>query len=283
MHKNSFTVLGCDADFDGAAIVLFGAPFDGTTSFRPGARFGPAAIRNDSVGMETYSPYQDRDLEELHICDVGDLELPFGNTERALSMVGETASEILNADKIPLMLGGEHLLTLAAVKAALQKYPDLRIVQFDAHTDLRDEYMGEQLSHANVMRRVWEEVGDGRVYQLGIRSGEKNEFDFAREHTRLSKFDLTAFGEVTAALKGFPVYFSLDLDILDPGVFPGTGTPEPGGVSFQELLNAVLKLRDLNVVAADLMELSPPYDQSGASTAAACKILREILLTCKGE
>lgn len=283
LNKNVHTFIGCDADFQDAEIVLFGAPFDGTTSFRPGTRFGPSAIRNESFGIETYSPYQDKDLSEIRVCDTGDIDLPFGNTEKVLDLIEKTADEILAADKIPLMLGGEHLITLAAVSAALKKYPDLQIIHFDAHTDLRDEYLGERLSHSTVMRRIWEKVGDGRIYQFGIRSGEKHEFEFAKAHTVLHKFNLDGFNEVTEKLKGKPVYFSLDLDILDPSIFCGTGTPEAGGVTFSELLDAVLCLKKLDVVACDINELSPVYDQSGVSTAVACKILREILLTLKGE
>ena len=283
MNKNLQTFIGCDADFENADIVLFGAPFDGTTSFRPGTRFGPSAIRNESFGIETYSPYQGKDLTEISACDIGDLELPFGNTERILGIIKETADEILKAGKIPVMLGGEHLITLATVSAALKKHPDLHIIHFDAHTDLRDEYLGEKLSHSTVMRRIWDKVGDGRIHQFGIRSGEKYEFEFANEHTVIHKFSLEGFEETAEKLKGKPVYFSLDLDILDPSFFCGTGTPEAGGVTFTELLNAILCLDKLNVVACDINELSPVYDQSGTSTAVACKITREILLTLKGD
>lgn len=283
MNKNIQTFLSCDSDFDDASIVLFGAPFDGTTSFRPGTRFGPSAIRSDSFGIETYSPYQDRDLTDLSVCDIGDLELPFGNTERILTLIEETTKTILDADKIPVMLGGEHLITLASVSAVLKKYPDLCLIHFDAHTDLRDHYLGEQLSHSTVMRRIWEKIGDGRIYQFGIRSGEKHEFDFAKEHTVLHKFNLQGFETLVHTLQGKKVYVSLDLDVLDPSIFPGTGTPEAGGVSFAELLNAIIQLKELNVVALDINELAPTYDQSGVSTAVACKLVRELLLTLKGE
>lgn len=283
MNKNIQTFLACDADFTDANIVLFGAPFDGTTSFRPGTRFGPCAIRSDSFGIETYSPYQDRDLCDYSICDIGDLDLPFGNTQRVLSAIEETTTEILDAKKIPVMLGGEHLITLASVSAVLKQYPDLHIIHLDAHTDLREDYLGEPLSHSTVMRRIWEQVGDGRIYQFGIRSGEKYEFEFAKSHTVLQKFNLDGFETVVHQLKGKPVYLSLDLDILDPSIFPGTGTPEAGGVSFSELLAAILQLPNLHVVGCDINELSPVYDQSGVSTAVACKLVREILLTLKGE
>ncbi|HOP11110.1 MAG TPA: agmatinase [Oscillospiraceae bacterium] len=278
MDKNVQTFLACDAEYAEAQAVLFGAPFDGTTSFRPGTRFGPSAIRSESFGIETYSPYCDKDLADYSIFDGGDLELPFGNTERVLAMIEAHTAQLLADEKRFVMLGGEHLVTLGALRAVTKRYPDLRIIHLDAHTDLRDEYIGEKLSHSTVMRRAWELVGDGKIHQFGIRSGEKYEFEFAQVHTNLRKFDLEGFEKTIAQLKDQPVYFSLDLDILDSSVFCGTGTPEAGGVTFQELMNAVLQLHELNIVGCDINELSPHYDQSGSSTAVACKITREVLL-----
>jgi agmatinase len=282
MNRNIHTFIGCDTDIALADVVLFGAPFDGTASFRPGSRFAPAAIREDSYGLETYSPYTDRDLSEMQVCDAGDLVLPFGYAVKMLEMIERHTAEILAANKIPVMLGGEHLVTLGAVLAVMKKYPDLHILHLDAHTDLRDEYLGEKLSHASVIRRVWEELGDGRIHQFGIRSGEKTEFEFAQAHTELHRFTLSGWAEALKALQGKPVYLTLDLDVLDPAYLPGTGTPEPGGISFHELLAAVLQLHKVKLVGCDVVELSPHYDQSGASTAVACKLVREILLQLKG-
>ncbi|WP_312102041.1 agmatinase [Pygmaiobacter massiliensis] len=278
MNKNVYTFLACEADYSEADTVLFGVPFDGTTSFRPGTRFGPAAMRGESFGIETYSPYSDRDLVDCSIFDGGDLELPFGNTEKVLELTWDYTAQLLRDGKCPVMLGGEHLVTLGTVRAVAEQYPDLHVIHFDAHTDLRTDYLGEQLSHSTVMKQVWNLLGDGRLHQFGIRSGEKYEFEFAKQHTDLHKFDLNGFEQTVAALKGKPVYFSLDLDVLDPSIFCGTGTPEAGGITFKELLDAVLQLHRLNIVGCDINELSPHYDQSGASTAVACKITREILL-----
>jgi len=274
--------LACDAEYADAELILFGAPFDGTASFRPGARFAPKAIRADSDGLETYSPYQDKDLTDRRIFDGGDLELPFGNPQKALTLIEHYVAQLLSDGKIPVMMGGEHLVTLGAVRALVKQHADLHVLHLDAHADLRDGYLGEALSHATVMRRVWELVGDGRITQMGIRSGEKHEFDFARTHTKLHAFGLRGWDDASDKLAGLPVYVSLDLDILDPSVLPGTGTPEPGGVSFRELLDAVTTLDGLHVVGCDITELSPPYDPSGISTAAACKILREMLLIIGG-
>lgn len=278
MNKNIQTFLACEAEYEDAEMVLFGVPFDGTTSFRPGTRFGPSAIRSESFGIETYSPYCDKDMTEHQIFDGGDLELPFGNTERVLEMIQEYAAQILSDGKRFVMLGGEHLITLGAVRAVVERYPDVHIIHLDAHTDLRTDYLGESLSHSTVIKQVWNLVGDGRIHQFGIRSGEKYEFEFAKKHTNLHKFDFGGFSETIAQLKDKPVYFTLDLDVLDPSVFCGTGTPEGGGITFKELMEAVLQLHQLNIVGCDINELSPHYDQSGSSTAIACKITREILL-----
>jgi agmatinase len=277
-NRNLETFLACDSEYAQADAALFGAAFDGTVSYRPGARFGPKAIRAESYGLESYSPYQDRDVSDLSVFDGGDLELPCGDSAAALTLIEAQTAKVLADGKKPVLLGGEHLVTLGAVRAAHAQYPDLRVLHFDAHADLRDDYLGDKLSHASVLRRVWDLLGDGRIHQFGIRSGERAEFVFAHAHTRLHRYDLSAVPGAVQELRGLPVYVSIDLDVLDPSVLPGTGTPEPGGVSFGELLDAVLALRGLNVVGADLCELSPHYDHSGASTAAACKILRELLL-----
>lgn len=279
LNKNVEVFMACEKEAHEADIVLFGAPFDSTTSYRPGTRFGSSAIRRESYGIECYSPYQDKDLEDTKVMDCGDLELCFGNTKKALAQIEEQAKEILDNSAIPFMLGGEHLVTLGAFRAVLEKYPDIHIIHFDAHADLREEYLGEQLSHASVIRRCWDLVGDGRIYQFGIRSGDREEFYWAKEHVTMRKFDFEGLEEVLEKLEGTPIYFTLDLDVLDPSVFPGTGTPEPGGVTFNALRKAAEKVCSrANVVACDVNELSPHYDPSGISTAAACKIVREMLL-----
>lgn len=278
MHKNIETFIGCENGYEESGICVFGAPFDSTTSFRPGARFASHAMRYESWGLETYSPYQDKDLNDIRVFDCGDLELPFGDPAPALKQIEELSAKIMDDNKIPCMIGGEHLVTLGAVRAAAERYKDLHIIHFDAHTDLRDEYLGQKLSHASVIRRCHELVGDKKIFQFGIRSGERYEFEFAEEHNTINKFSLAGLEEAILEIGDKPTYFTLDLDVLDPSVFPGTGTPEPGGVTFAELLDAVIKIGKLNIVGMDINELCPAYDQSGASTAVACKILRELLL-----
>ena len=280
--RNIHTFIGCNNEYNESKVVIFGAPFDSTTSFRPGTRFASAVMRNESFGIETYSPYQDKDLEDINVFDAGDLELSFGNSESALKDIEDMATEVLKDGKIPFMIGGEHSVTLGTVRAVAEKYPDLHIIQFDAHTDLRDDYLGQKYSHASVIRRCWDIVGDGRIFQFGIRSGERSEWEFAKKHLNTTKFNFgNNFDELDKAiekLEGKPVYFTLDLDVLDPSEFPGTGTPEAGGVTFTELHKAIEKISKLNIVGLDMNELSPIYDQSGQSTALACKLLREILL-----
>lgn len=280
LERNIETFIGCDSTYEAAKIVLFGAPFDSTTSFRPGARFGSAAIRHESFGLETYSPYQNKDLTDYRVFDSGDLELCFGSAESALGDIEERTRTILEDGKLPIMMGGEHLVTLGALSAVWEKYPEVHIIHFDAHADLRNDYLGAHLSHACVLRRCHDLLGDGRIHQFCIRSGDREEFVFAETHTDMHKFDFTGLAELVEELEnaGTPVYFTIDLDCLDPSVFPGTGTPEAGGVTFPQLLQAILMVARTNVVGADINELAPMLDTSGVSTATACKVLRELLL-----
>lgn len=280
LSPNIETFIGCDAEYEKADIVIFGAPYDSTTSFRPGARFGPAAMRHESFGLETYSPYQDQDLTDYDVFDSGDLELTFGGPGAALADIQDRAETIISDGKFPLLVGGEHLVTLGAFRAVYENYPDVHIIHFDAHADLREEYLGNAFSHACVLRRCHDLVGDGRIHQFCIRSGDREEFRFAKDHTDMHPFSFEGLEEVTAELasQDVPVYFTIDLDCLDPSVFPGTGTPEAGGVTFPQLLEAIRMVCRTNVVAADVNELAPMLDATGASTATACKVLRELML-----
>ena len=280
LKPNVETFIGCDAAYEDANAVLFGAPFDSTTSFRPGARFGPAAMRHESFGLETYSPYQNADLTDCAIFDSGDLELCFGNAEAALTDIEARAETSLADGKLPILLGGEHLVTLGIFRAVAKRYPDVHIIHFDAHADLRSDYLGAELSHACVLRRCHELVGDGKIHQFCIRSGDRAEFRFAAEHTDLHPLTLEGLEETVEALKkaNTPVYFTIDLDCLDPAVFPGTGTPEAGGITFLQLLEAIRTVAGCHIVGADLNELAPMLDPTGVSTATACKVLRELLL-----
>lgn len=283
MNRNVSTFIGCEAEYDESSIVVFGAPFDSTTSFRPGTRFASQVMRGESWGLESYSPYQDLDLYDFNIFDGGEIELPFGNSEGALALIEDFSTKVVEDGKIPAMIGGEHLVTLGAFKGVFKKYPAVHVIHFDAHADLREDYLGQKLSHATVIHRVWDLVGDNKIFQFGIRSGEKEEFLWAKDHVYTNKFNCDTLDYALERVKGKPVYVTIDLDVLDPSVFPGTGTPEPGGIQFNELLNSILKLRGLNIVGFDINELSPQYDQTGASTAVACKVLREMLLVANNK
>ena len=257
LERNIENFIGCESSYEDADIVLFGAPFDSTTSFRPGARFGSAAIRHESFGLETYSPYQNKDILDYNIFDSGDIELCFGSAEKALEDIQSRTRIILNDNKLPLLIGGEHLVTLGAFRAGHNKYPNVHIIHFDAHADLRDDYLGAKLSHACVIRRCYEIIDDNsekRIHQFCIRSGDREEFEFAKKHTNMNKFNFNGLDELVnmLSIKNVPVYFTIDLDCLDSSVFPGTGTPEAGGVTFVQLLEAILKVCKTNVVGADI-------------------------------
>lgn len=275
--------LGSLAEPDEASLMLFGAPFDGTTSFTPGTRFGPARVREASVGIETYSPMLDRSLEEARLADVGDLELPFGNASAALEMIEAACRSIIAAGAKPFMIGGEHLVTLPAVRACQSRHRDLAVVQFDAHADLREDYMGEHDSHATVMRRVGEVIGAGNLYQLGIRSGTRDEFVFGRAYSAVFTADVVnGARQASEALSGRPVYITVDIDVVDPGFAPGTGTPEPGGCRPQELFEALWELRSLNVVGFDVVEVNPLVDTGFVTSLLAAKVLREAAIMFGG-
>lgn len=293
LNKNIETFIGCEAEYEEAEIVLFGAPFDSTTSYRPGARFGSRAIRGESFGLETYSPYQDKDLTDYAVFDSGDLELCIGDASLALEKIEERAAIIQKDGKLPFLIGGEHLVTLGSFRAAVKKYPELALIHFDAHADLREEYLGARLSHACVIRRCHEEIlqeaGEDsdirdRIFQFGIRSGDREEFKWGQDHVTTRRFDFYGLEECLKVIGNRPVYLTIDLDVLDPAIFPGTGTPEAGGVTFLALLEAAsLVCARANIIGCDLVELSPSYDPSGIATAAACKLVRELLLALCGK
>lgn len=278
--KNTSVFQSCDKEYNESSVVIFSSPMDATCSFRPGTRFAGPAIRTESIGLEWYSPYMDMDLKNYNTCDIGDLDLPVGDVKADLKVISSVTKKIINDGKKVMMIGGEHLVTLGTIREYAKKYPNLHIIHFDAHTDLREDFLGRKLSHATVLRRCYDLLGDGRIYQFGIRSGDSSEFNWAKEgHTHLRKFDLVGLEQCIQNLKDVPVYITIDLDVLDPSIFPGTGTPEAGGITYKELQDAILNMRGLNqIVGADIVELSPHYDHSGVSTAVACKVLREMVL-----
>ena len=265
--------IGQNEDYNTSDIVMLGLPFDGTVSYRSGSRFAPEQIRLASWGMEDYSPRFDRHLQDVNFHDAGDLEFPLGNTYKSLDLIEKNVEEIYKDGKRVFGIGGEHLVTLPEIKAVSKFYKNLAIVHFDAHTDLREEYLGEEMSHSAVIRHVSKIVGPENIKQIGIRSGMKEEWEFMKEHnTLISKYsELDVF-------KGKKVFVTVDLDVLDPSVMPGTGTPESGGMQFNELVGWFEYLKDFDIIGADVVELAPDYDASGVSTAVAAKVIRELLM-----
>ncbi|MED4351211.1 agmatinase [Schinkia azotoformans] len=268
--------------FEESEAVLYGMPMDWTVSYRPGSRFGPARIREVSVGLEEYSAYLDRELEEVKYYDAGDIPLPFGNAQRSLDMIEDFVGQILAADKFPLGMGGEHLVTWPVIRAMYKKYPDLAIIHMDAHTDLRENYEGEPLSHSTPIRKAAELIGPQNVFSFGIRSGMKEEFQWAKEvGMYIAKFEvLEPLKEILPKLAGRPVYVTIDIDVLDPAHAPGTGTVDAGGITSRELLASIHEIAksDIKVVGADLVEVAPIYDPSEQTANTASKLLREMIL-----
>lgn len=269
-------------NYEESQVVLYGMPMDWTVSFRPGSRFGPARIREVSVGLEEYSPYLDRELDEVKYFDAGDIPLPFGNPQRSLNMIEEFVDKVLDDNKFPLGMGGEHLVSWGVFQAMYKKYPDLAIIHMDAHTDLRDEYEGEPLSHSTPIKKAANLIGPKNVYSFGIRSGMKEEFQWAKEvGMHISKFEvLEPLKEILPTLAGRPVYVTIDIDVLDPAHAPGTGTVDAGGITSKELLASIHEIARSNVqvVGADLVEVAPIYDPSEQTANTASKLIREMIL-----
>jgi agmatinase len=278
LHFIETTFISAKTSLEESHTVILGCPYDGTASFRPGARFGPAALRRASWGIETYSPYQDLDLEQCSIHDMGDLELPLGEKEISLRYIRHGIDHVLSHKKFPILLGGDHLITLPAVEGMLEAYPDLQILHVDAHTDLREDYLGETLSHSTVMRKIVDLIGEGKLSQVGIRSGTGEEFRSARKMKSLVSLDDRHLRSMIRRLKNRPVYLSLDLDIFDPSLLSGVGTPEPGGITFQQFLSLLKVIQPIHVVGFDIVELTPDYDPTQVSAVTAAVVLREMIL-----
>ncbi|RAZ80823.1 agmatinase [Planococcus halotolerans] len=269
-------------NYEESKAVLYGMPMDWTVSYRPGSRFGPNKIREVSIGLEEYSPYLDRELEDVKFFDAGDIPLPFGNPEKSLLEIETYVHTLLKDDKIPMGMGGEHLVSLPVMKAVASKYDDLAIIHFDAHTDLRENYEGEEYSHSTPIRKIADHIGPKNVYSFGIRSGMKEEFEWAKEQgMHISKFEvLEPLKEVLPTLEGRSVYVTIDMDVLDPAHAPGTGTVDAGGITSRELLASIhaIAASGVNVVGFDLVELAPVYDHSDQTANTASKLIREMIL-----
>lgn len=269
-------------NYEEAQAVIYGMPMDWTVSYRPGSRFGPQRIREVSIGLEEYSPYLDRELDDVNYFDAGDIPLPFGNASKSLDLIAGFIRQLLQDGKIPVGMGGEHLVSWPVMKTVADKYENLAIIHMDAHTDLREQYEGEPLSHSTPIRKIAEYIGPKNVYSFGIRSGMKEEFDWAKENgMHIAKFEvLEPLKEVLPTLEGRPVYVTIDIDVLDPAHAPGTGTVDCGGITSRELLASIHAIANsgVNVVGFDLVEVAPIYDSSEQTANTASKLLREMIL-----
>ena len=253
-----------------AGIIMLGCPLDATSSFRGGTKFAPESIRKASWTLETYSPYLKQDLEDTRFYDAGNLELRPGDLEYTLGIIESAVTVLMEKARKILVLGGEHLITYPVLKGIKKRFREVQIVHFDAHCDLRDEYEGQILSHATVMKRV-KELGKTEMLQIGIRSGTKQEFE------ELLPVDSPA--SLSARLKSdMPVYVSFDLDVFDPSLAPGVTTPEPGGLTFKEVMEYFAVLKGANIIGADIVELAPDYDTTFVSSICASKVARELLM-----
>lgn len=273
--------IGAHPDYQDSEVVIYGMPMDFTASFRPGSRFGPNKIREVSIGLEEYSPYLDKELSEIKYFDAGDIPLPFGNPKKSIDLIGEYVRKIIDDDKIPLGIGGEHLVTWPIIRELYKKYPDLILLHFDAHTDLRNNYEGEDLSHATPVRKIANLIGGNNIYQFGIRSGLKEEFIYARENINFYPYDvLEPLKKVLPEIGDRPVYITIDIDVLDPAFAPGTGTLESGGITSKEMLEAIheITFAGTKVIGADIVEVAPIYDVSDQTAILASKLIREMLL-----
>tara|TARA_Y100001968_G_C19440526_1_gene762286 strand:- start:2840 stop:3739 length:900 start_codon:yes stop_codon:yes gene_type:complete len=274
--------MGANRTIKDCEIIIYGVPYDGTTSFNPGTRFGPDAIKQVSSSLETYCPKLKVDLGSLNYADLGLLEIPHGPPEKIINLVSNVTKEIVNVNKKQLIIGGEHSISVGSVKSLADIYPDLIVIQLDAHADLRDEWLGSEYNHACTMRRILDFIPSKNLLQVGIRSGTKSEFEELNKSNRLINI---YHGQAAIELKkslqehcNKPVYLTLDLDWFDPSVMPGTGTPEPGGFLWQDFESILDILKDQKVVAADVMELSPKLDHSEISSLLAAKVIRSLLI-----
>ncbi|WP_096185917.1 agmatinase [Evansella halocellulosilytica] len=280
-YSGKVFIMG-NGSYEKSDVVIFGMPMDFTVSFRPGSRFGPNRIREASIGLEEYSPYMDRHLEEVRFHDAGDMMLPFGNAAKSIDMIEQYMDKLLEDGKFPIGLGGEHLVSWPIIRSMFKKYEDLAVIHIDAHADLREEYEGESLSHSTPIRKACELIGPENVYSFGIRSGMREEFAYAKESgMHMTKYVVAEpLKEILPTLAGKAVYVTIDIDVLDPAYAPGTGTAEAGGISSKELLEAiqVIASSNIRVVGCDLVEVAPPYDHSEQTSIAASKFVREMLL-----
>jgi agmatinase len=273
--------IACRASLGDATIALFGIPFEGTVNLRTGADRGPRDLRLASDSIETYSPGLDRDLEDLALADLGDCELGRGSPREQLARARDEVARFWQPGLRPMMLGGDHTATLAVVEVLSAAIPELAVLQLDAHPDLREEFLGERYNYASAMARVMEVVDPSRVYQVGMRTGAREEYQRRPPHLYPAHVvhPVAAVQQLVPQLVGRPLYVTIDVDVLDPAEAPGTGSPEPCGLRASELIDIVRLLQPCRIIGADLVEVAHAHDPSGRTGITAAWILREAILT----
>jgi agmatinase len=286
MQPVSPRFIACDRSPADGRILLFGIPFEGRVNLRKGADGGPRELRLASDSIETYSPALDRDLEDLALADLGDCELPGGAPPREqLEAARAQIAAWWRPGVMPFMLGGDHTATLPVIEVLAHAFADLRILQLDAHPDLREEFLGERYNYASAMARVMDVVPPERVYQVGMRTGTREEFAPPRPHffPAIAGPPLDVVRRLLPELVRHPLYVTIDVDVLDPSEAPGTGSPEPCGISTRELVSIVHLLAACPVIGGDLVEVAPAWDSSGRTGITASWVIREALLAWWGE
>ena len=281
-NKDGAIFMGAQKNIDQCKVALLGVPYDGTCCFRPGSRFGPSTVREDSYGIETYCPQLNLDLEDIKYADLGSLDVPIGDAKLIINNVKNATDILLRNNLKPLFIGGEHSITSGVIQSIITKQPELIMIQLDAHADLRDEWLGSKFSHACSMKRCLEILPSKKIFQIGIRSGTKSEFIDMNNSKRLIKHtsgeNAKYLEEVLKSFKGKPIYLTCDLDWFDPSIMPGTGTPEPGGYFWGDFASIIDVIKSHNLIGADVVELSPKFDNSGISSVLAAKVIRSLIM-----
>jgi agmatinase len=275
---------GLQKPFKKADYVILGVPFDVTSTYRTGARFGPTAIRQASLNIETYSFRTGLDVEHLRLHDLGDLHVS-ADTKNTLETLELVTKDIVKDGKVQVTIGGEHTITLGITKGLRDKASKTALVSFDAHLDLRNEFLGLKLSHTTFMRRTSEETRPAKIIEVGTRAVCKEELAYAKKagieffttkQIRKQGSERVAKQLKEKLAKYKNIYVSVDMDILDPAYVPAVQNPEPDGLEMHVLLDILGSICDKRVVGFDVVEIAPCYDQ-GVSAIQAAKVIFEIM------
>ncbi|MGB9914579.1 MAG: agmatinase [Candidatus Bathyarchaeales archaeon] len=275
---------GFQKPFEKSRYMIFGVPFDVTSTYRTGARFGPTAIRQASLNIETYSFRTGVDVEDVPLHDLGDLHVST-SPEKTVDLLRLVVEDILAAGKIPIAIGGEHTITLGILKGFGSKAKETAVVSFDAHLDLRQEFMGLKLSHTTFMQLINEEVTPAKIVEVGTRAicrdelayAKKAEIPFFTAHQVQKEGTAQIIKQLKELLAPYKhVYLTVDMDVLDPAFAPAVQNPESEGIETHALLDILCALCDKRVIGFDVVEIAPVYDQ-GISAVAAAKVIFEML------